>query len=99
MLRIPCPFCGERDFVEFVYGDEGKRRFPDLADNDIDRWCDAVFIRDNPRGELHELWQHQHGCRQWLYVVRDTVTHEIRRVVPARDVTAAAAPSVPKVEA
>jgi sarcosine oxidase subunit delta len=44
-----------------------------------------VFIRDNPRGAHHEYWQHVHGCRQWLRVVRDTVTHEIAAVTPARE--------------
>ena len=33
----------------------------------------AVFVRDNPMGEHREYWQHVHGCRQWLFVVRDTV--------------------------
>lgn len=85
MLRIPCPYCGERDFVEFAYGGDAMRRFPDLADADLDRWIESVFIRDNPRGRHRELWQHQHGCRQWLLVVRDTVTHEIAQVIPARE--------------
>ena len=92
MLRIACPYCGERDYVEFVYGGDAMRRFPDLGDADIDRWMEAVFIRDNPKGEHREFWQHQHGCRQWLYVVRDTVTHGIKLVVPAREVPALSAP-------
>lgn len=85
MLRIPCPYCGERDYVEFAYGDDAWHPWPDLAAADLDRWADAVFIRENPRGEHREWWQHQHGCRQWLYVVRDTLTHEILRVLPARE--------------
>lgn len=87
MLRIVCPYCGERDQVEFVYGDDATCPFPDVADPDIDRWTEAVFLRDNPKGEHHEYWQHQHGCRQWLRVVRDTVTHEIKSVAPAREVS------------
>lgn len=91
MLRIPCPHCGVRDYVEFAYGDDAALRFPELSDADIDRWSEAVFLRDNPRGEHRELWLHQHGCRQWLCVVRDTVTHEIKSVVPARALRASGA--------
>ena len=85
MLRITCPYCGERDQVEFAYGGDAASAFPHLADADLDRWTDAEFIRDNPRGDHREFWQHQHGCRQWLYVVRDTVTHEIKSTLPARE--------------
>jgi sarcosine oxidase subunit delta len=86
MLRIGCPYCGERDQIEFAFGDDATCRFPDLADCDIDAWTNAVFFRDNPKGIHREYWQHQHGCRQWLLVVRDTVTHEIQSVTPAREV-------------
>jgi sarcosine oxidase subunit delta len=85
MLRIVCPYCGERDHVEYVYAGDAAKRLPDLADSDLDRWTDCVFVRDNVRGEHYEYWQHAHGCRQWLLVVRDTVTHEIRTVTPARE--------------
>ncbi len=85
MLRIVCPYCGERDYVEFVYGGDATRPYPELDDTDLDRWADFVFIRDNPKGAHSEYWQHQHGCRQWLRVVRDTVTHEIDSIEPARD--------------
>jgi sarcosine oxidase delta subunit len=33
-----------------------------------------------------------HGCRQWLFVVRDTVTHEIQSVTPARERSVAPGP-------
>lgn len=89
MLRIPCPYCGERDHVEFVYGGDATQPYPDLGDDDLDRWTDFVFLRDNPKGAHAEYWQHQHGCRQWLVVTRDTVTHQIHSVAPARDVKAA----------
>ena len=92
MLRIDCPYCGERDHVEYVYAGDAAKRLPDLADSDLDRWTDWVFVRDNVRGEHHEYWQHVHGCRQWLLVVRDTVTHEIRSVTPAREQALAAGP-------
>lgn len=84
MLRIACPYCGERDHVEFAYGGDATQPYPALDDTDLDRWTDFVFLRDNPKGPHSEYWQHQHGCRQWLLVVRDTVTHEIHSVAPAR---------------
>lgn len=85
MLRIDCPYCGCRDYVEFVYGGAAERDWPDIADPDIGRWVDFVFVRDNPKGAHREYWQHQNGCRQWLWVTRDTVTHEITSVTPARE--------------
>jgi heterotetrameric sarcosine oxidase delta subunit len=85
MLRIACPYCGERDHVEFVYGGDANQRMPDLAQAETDPWVEFVFFRDNPRGAHSEYWQHQHGCRQWLRVVRDTVTHRIHSVTPARE--------------
>ena len=70
-VKIDCPYCGEHDHVEYVYAGDAAKRLPDLADSDLDRWTDWVFVRDNVRGEHHEYWQHVHGCRQWLLVVRE----------------------------
>ena len=52
-------------------------------------WVDYVYIRDNPAGELRELWQHVHGCRSWLVVTRDVRTHVVSAVEVARDVARA----------
>jgi sarcosine oxidase subunit delta len=41
---------------------------------------DYVYLRDNPRGQHRELWQHEAGCRRWLIVTRNTATHEIASV-------------------
>lgn len=76
MLRIPCPFCGERDHTEFTYVDVASVAYPAL-DASEDAWFEAVFLRDNPRGPLSELWQHSSGCRAHIIVERDTLTHEI----------------------
>lgn len=89
MLRLACPFCGERDYVEFLYGGDASQTMPELADDDIDRWTNFVFFRDNPKGEHAEFWQHQHGCRQWLRVIRHTVTHAVMSVRPAREALSA----------
>lgn len=82
MIRIPCPFCGERDHSEFGYGGDGTIEYPPL-DASIADWHEAVFQRENIRGMQLETWQHLNGCRMWLLVERDTMTHEIRSVRPA----------------
>lgn len=41
-------------------------------------WAEYLFVRDNPKGWVRERWLHALGCRQWLVVLRHTVTHEIR---------------------
>ena len=40
-------------------------------------WDDYLHLRDNPAGELDELWSHDAGCGAWLKVRRNTVTHEV----------------------
>lgn len=82
MIRIPCPFCGERDHSEFGYGGDGTIEYPAL-DASVAVWHEAVFQRRNIRGMQLETWQHLNGCRMWLLVERDTMTHEIRSVRPA----------------
>jgi|TARA_B100002019_G_scaffold289375_1_gene304846 sarcosine oxidase subunit delta len=76
MIQIECPFCGKRDQSEFSYGREGQITFPAL-NADENSWYDAVFLRKNTYGRQIETWQHTHGCRSWLLVERDTVTHKI----------------------
>jgi len=75
-MRIPCPDCGPRDLREFRYVGDATRDFPPL-DADAEVWARYVWDRDNPRGPHAEHWQHHHGCRQFLRVVRDTATHAI----------------------
>ncbi|XDZ66990.1 sarcosine oxidase subunit delta [Alphaproteobacteria bacterium LSUCC0684] len=82
MIRIPCPFCGERDHSEFSYGGDGSIQYPPL-DASVEAWHDAVFLRENICGVQVETWQHAQGCRMWLRVTRDTMTHEIHGVEPA----------------
>lgn len=77
MLRINCPICGLRDDSEFSYGEDASVTYPELTNSDRKSWFEAVFLRDNPRGLHQERWHHVQGCRQWLIVERDTLTHEI----------------------
>ena len=84
MLRIPCPVCGVRDHEEFTYlGDAAPVR-PAHDDGDGGRWFAYVYLRDNPRGAIREYWHHLHGCREWVIVERDTLTHEISGAELAR---------------
>jgi methylglutamate dehydrogenase subunit B len=80
-MRIPCPFCGERDSGEFSYlgGDAGPLPQPDVPDVSA-RLFESVYIRHNVAGVHRDLWYHAAGCRSWLRVRRDTRTHEILEV-------------------
>jgi sarcosine oxidase subunit delta len=79
MIRIPCPFCGERDHSEFTYGGDASIRYPAL-DGSMDDWIKAVYERKNICGKQIESWHHINGCRMWLIVERDTTTHKIYSV-------------------
>jgi heterotetrameric sarcosine oxidase delta subunit len=80
-MRIPCPFCGSRDIQEFVYrGDAAPAR----PIGDDDAFFDYVYLRDNVAGPMREHWYHAQGCRNWLVVTRDTVTHDIAGAALAR---------------
>ncbi|MGY8667855.1 sarcosine oxidase subunit delta [Bradyrhizobium sp. UFLA05-109] len=83
-MRISCPHCGARDVQEFTYqGDAGPQRPDGLAATDAAMF-DYVYLRDNPRGLHEELWYHGGGCHAWLVVRRDTYTHAIASVLPAK---------------
>jgi methylglutamate dehydrogenase subunit B len=85
-MRISCPYCGERDVQEFAYlGDADKIR-PEGPDATTDAMFEYVYMRDNPAGPHREFWYHSAGCHAWLIVRRDTRTHAIEEVEPARKV-------------
>ena len=80
MLNIKCPYCGDRSQKEFAYGGDGTVVRPQLNQEVTDeKWDEFVYLRKSPRGKHIELWHHIAGCRQWIKVQRDTVTHEIFR--------------------
>lgn len=83
MIEIPCPWCGPRAHVEFSYGGDASLQRP-AEDAPAGDWDAYVYLRDNPRGEHLELWQHVAGCRAWLRVRRDTATHAVLGAEPAR---------------
>ena len=80
-MRLTCPYCGERDLQEFVYlGDATVRRPDPGAPDALQAFHDYVYLRDNPAGPHREYWHHAAGCRAWLVVTRDTLSHEITAV-------------------
>ncbi|MDX8458994.1 sarcosine oxidase subunit delta [Mesorhizobium humile] len=87
-MRIVCPFCGERELGEFTYLGDAKPQRP-AADAGEDAFYDYVYLRDNVAGVMNEHWYHGGGCRAWLKVTRNTLTHEISAVEPAAGVGAA----------
>jgi methylglutamate dehydrogenase subunit B len=83
-MRIPCPFCGERDAREFSYLGDASGTRPDPAAADAERlFFEYVYLRDNPAGAHAEFWYHAQGCRSWLKVCRDTVSHHVEGAVLA----------------
>ncbi|WP_295529887.1 sarcosine oxidase subunit delta [Novosphingobium sp. Chol11] len=86
-MRIPCPFCGPRDSREFVTRGDAAPVRP-AQDAGEAAMFDYVYLRDNPAGEITEWWYHASGCRQWLRVTRDTVTHAVAGASLAPDGTA-----------
>ena len=50
MLLINCPYCGERDQIEFTNGGEAHVARPKDPSLVSDReWSEYVFIRANPK--------------------------------------------------
>lgn len=87
-MRIVCPFCGERELGEFTYLGDAKPLRP-AAGASEDEVFDYVYLRDNVAGETSEYWYHGGGCRTWLKIARNTLTHEISSVEPAAGAGAA----------
>ncbi|PSJ60659.1 sarcosine oxidase subunit delta [Pseudaminobacter soli (ex Li et al. 2025)] len=90
-MRIACPFCGERENGEFTYLGDAKPKRPFVAviedgkgaEGEQDAFYEYVYLRDNVAGEMSEYWYHGGGCRSWLVVKRNTLTHEILSVAAA----------------
>ena len=84
-MRLTCPHCGPRGNDEFVYLGSADPVRPASHDAPSEAWVDYVYLRNNPAGANRELWHHAYGCRAWVVVTRDTRTHEVLKVEPARD--------------
>ena len=76
-MKINCPLCGQRPNGEFTIKGDAANVRPDLETATEKDWHDYVYLRDNPKGVLKEFWHHSHGCRSWLVIERNNVTHEV----------------------
>ena len=81
MFLIECPWCGPRSQMEFHCHGEAHIARPKDPDAVSDaEWAAYVFNRSNTKGVLYERWVHNHGCRRWFNVARDTVSDRILAV-------------------
>lgn len=87
-MIINHPLLGPRDASEFTYlGPASLMLRPNpKSDTAAGDFYQYQYLRDNPAGELQELWYHEQGDRSWLVVTRNTLTHEITNVELARAV-------------
>lgn len=75
MYRIPCPHCGPRSQAEFTYERSAEAIIdPALPAGEA---MPRLYTRTNPMGVDDELWRHTYGCRAWVVLTRDRVTHVI----------------------
>ena len=81
MFLIECPWCGPRSQQEFHCHGEAHIARPKDPDAVSDaEWADYLFNRSNTKGVFYERWVHNHGCRRWFNVARDTVSDRILAV-------------------
>ena len=52
MIRINCPYCGERDHSEFSYGGDATINYPSL-DASEKEWTEAIFFRKNIKDQIN----------------------------------------------
>lgn len=76
-MRITCPNCGDRDRREFYYQGDALALDRPAEDAGLDVWNDYVHNRDNVAGDVKDMWFHEAGCRAWLVVERNTVSHAV----------------------
>ena len=86
MLLIHCPLCGSRPEDEFAFGGDATLAAPQ-EEMTVEAIADYIFLRDNPRGWHREFWTHRYGCRRWMIVERHTVTHQIKSVSLATEIS------------
>ena len=87
-MLIPCPHCGLRPSEEFTPKGLAEAPRPALGGDDRPEdaaWQDYLHLRDNPAGTVNEYFQHTLGCRSWLVVQRNTLTHEVMGATMAAD--------------
>ena len=66
MIRIKCPYCGERDHSEFTYGGDASIKYPALDASEVE-WTEAIFFRENIKGIQKETWPHSKHLLTLVY--------------------------------
>lgn len=77
MIIVPCPWCGERNSMEFRSIGESKKR-PNVNSTSAEEWRDYLYTKSNLAGWVAETWYHRAGCHRYFSVERHTVTNDIR---------------------
>ena len=72
LMRIACPYCGERDAEEFsILRRSGLRTA--ARECDLELFIAYVYLRDNGRPDRGNIGITQ-GCRRWLYPIATRAT-------------------------
>lgn len=75
MLLIYCPYCGEdRPEPEFRHAGEAYISRPPAGTDPEASIGQAVYLRTNNRGIVHERWRHLHGCGRFFNAARHSVS-------------------------
>ncbi|MCJ7558932.1 MAG: sarcosine oxidase subunit delta [Gammaproteobacteria bacterium] len=84
MQLFDCPWCGPRPHIEFTYlrDSESVATGSLSAGADDRRDLDRIYLRRNHPGVHTEIWQHSFGCRGWLRIARNNLTHEVGECLP-----------------
>jgi sarcosine oxidase subunit delta len=83
---MTCPLNGPRNISEFVYGGEVVAH-PDPHRCPDEEWTDFVFFENNSAGVVREWWFHA-PTAYWFIAERNTVTDEIIRTYPSKELFA-----------
>jgi sarcosine oxidase subunit delta len=76
-MQLSCPFCGQRDEIEFFYAAEaGKLRPAPAAQASPEQWAGSLYFQNNPKGPSREVWVHL-TCGEYFTLTRDTITNAV----------------------
>ncbi len=92
MQLIPCPWCGPRAHIEFRYHCDAQALPRDWLRETVVEFESRTWLRDNHIGEHEEIWQHADGCRGWLVLSRNNLTHVVAKSLPMGPVAPAPVP-------
>ena len=86
MQLFNCPWCGPRAHIEFTYirDHQSVSTRGNGDDPDVQQELDRIYLRSNHLGPHQEIWQHSAGCRGWLRITRNSLTHEVEDCLPCQ---------------